>query len=96
VGFGFDVFFENDAMRFSRELDRVTLKLLAAQPRSARRWGLARKRLARYGDIIIPDTAKEKPQQAQVIAAGSGKRTEDGKTLPLDAQRLTRRREGND
>jgi chaperonin GroES len=38
---------------------------------------------ARYGDIIIPDTAKEKPQQAQVIAAGSGKRTEDGKTLPL-------------
>jgi chaperonin GroES len=39
---------------------------------------------ARYGDIIIPDTAKEKPQQGKVIAVGTGKRTEDGKTLPLE------------
>jgi chaperonin GroES len=41
---------------------------------------------ARYGDIIIPDTAKEKPQQGEVIAAGTGKRTEEGKTLPLDVK----------
>jgi chaperonin GroES len=41
---------------------------------------------ARYGDIIIPDTAKEKPQQGKVIAAGTGKRTEEGKTLPLEVK----------
>jgi chaperonin GroES len=41
---------------------------------------------ARYGDIIIPDTAKEKPQQGKVIAAGTGKRTEEGKTRPLEVK----------
>jgi chaperonin GroES len=41
---------------------------------------------ARYGDIIIPDTAKEKPQQGQVIAVGTGKRTDEGKTLALDVK----------
>ncbi|MCA3245822.1 MAG: co-chaperone GroES [Azospirillum sp.] len=35
------------------------------------------------GGIIIPDTAKEKPQQGKVIAAGPGARTEDGKLLPM-------------
>lgn len=34
--------------------------------------------------IIIPDTAKEKPQKGKVIAVGKGKITDDGKTLPLD------------
>jgi chaperonin GroES len=38
------------------------------------------------GGIIIPDTAKEKPQQGKVIAAGKGKKTEDGKLLPLDVK----------
>jgi len=38
------------------------------------------------GGIIIPDTAKEKPQQGKVIAVGKGKRTEDGKLLPLDVK----------
>jgi chaperonin GroES len=38
------------------------------------------------GGIIIPDTAKEKPQQGKVIAIGKGKRTEDGKLLPLDVK----------
>jgi chaperonin GroES len=37
------------------------------------------------GGIIIPDTAKEKPQQAKVIAVGSGRR-EDGKVIPLDVK----------
>jgi chaperonin GroES len=36
------------------------------------------------GGIIIPDTAKEKPQQGKVIAAGSGKTKDDGKRIPLD------------
>jgi len=36
------------------------------------------------GGIILPDTAKEKPQQGKVIAVGSGKRTEDGKLIPTE------------
>ena len=38
------------------------------------------------GGIIIPDTAKEKPQEGKVIAVGSGKVTEEGKKLPLDVK----------
>jgi chaperonin GroES len=38
------------------------------------------------GGIIIPDTAKEKPQQGKVIAVGKGKKTDDGKILPLDVK----------
>jgi len=40
----------------------------------------------RKGGIIIPDTAKEKPQEGKVIAAGNGKITEDGKKIPLDVK----------
>ena len=39
------------------------------------------------GGIIIPDTAKEKPQEGKVIAVGSGRVTDDGKTQPLDVKR---------
>ena len=38
------------------------------------------------GEIIIPDTAKEKPQQGTVIAAGNGKVNDDGKRVPLDVK----------
>ncbi|MDT8440657.1 MAG: co-chaperone GroES [Desulfuromonadales bacterium] len=38
------------------------------------------------GGIIIPDTAKEKPQQGKIVAVGKGKSTEDGKLLPLDVK----------
>ena len=38
------------------------------------------------GGIIIPDTAKEKPQHGKVIAVGKGKVNEDGKVLPLDVK----------
>jgi len=38
------------------------------------------------GGIIIPDTAKEKPQQGRVVAVGPGKMGEDGKRIPLDVQ----------
>jgi len=38
------------------------------------------------GGIIIPDTAKEKPQEGEVIAAGAGIKSEDGKITPLDVK----------
>jgi len=38
------------------------------------------------GGIIIPDTAKEKPQEGKVIAAGNGKVGDDGKKIPLDVK----------
>ena len=38
------------------------------------------------GGIIIPDTATEKPQQGEVLAAGPGARGEDGKLVPLDVK----------
>jgi chaperonin GroES len=38
------------------------------------------------GGIIIPDSAKEKPQEGEVIAAGNGKKTEDGKIIPMDVK----------
>jgi len=39
------------------------------------------------GGIIIPDTAKEKPQEGKVVAVGKGKVTEDGKVHPLDVKK---------
>jgi chaperonin GroES len=38
------------------------------------------------GGIIIPDTAKEKPQEGKVIAVGNGKVTDEGKKIPLDVK----------
>ena len=38
------------------------------------------------GGIIIPDTAKEKPQEGKVVAAGNGKLTDEGKRVALDVQ----------
>ncbi len=40
----------------------------------------------RRGGIIIPDTAKEKPQEGKVVAVGNGKVTEEGKKIPLDVK----------
>jgi chaperonin GroES len=40
----------------------------------------------KVGGIIIPDTAKEKPQQGRVIAVGKGKIKDDGKVLPMDVK----------
>mgnify|MGYP000700154273 CR=1 FL=1 len=54
--------------------DRVLVKRLEEQVETTK------------GGIIIPDTAKEKPQQGKVIAAGKGKLTEDGKLLPLEVK----------
>ena len=39
------------------------------------------------GGIVLPDTAKEKPQEAKVIAAGSGRVSDDGKKIPLEVKK---------
>lgn len=57
-------------MKFRPLLDRVLVKRTAEDTRTA-------------GGIIIPDTAKEKPSQGEVIAVGPGARDEQGKTLPM-------------
>ena len=40
----------------------------------------------KVGSIIVPDSAKEKPQEGEVVAVGKGKRAEDGKLIPLELQ----------
>ena len=40
----------------------------------------------KIGGLYIPDSAKEKPQQGEVVAVGNGKRGEDGKAIPLDVK----------
>ncbi len=57
-------------MKLSPLYDRVVLKRIEEKE-------------VKKGSIIIPDTAKEKPQKAEVVAVGPGKVTEDGKTIPL-------------
>ena len=41
---------------------------------------------AKVGSIYIPDTAKEKPMQGEIVAVGPGKVTEDGKTIPMEVK----------
>jgi chaperonin GroES len=41
---------------------------------------------SKIGGLFIPDSAKEKPQQGEVIAVGKGKKTDEGKIIPLDVQ----------
>ncbi|MEA1922963.1 MAG: co-chaperone GroES [Pseudomonadota bacterium] len=53
--------------------DRIIVKRLEEEEKTA-------------GGIIIPDAAKEKPMQGEVVAAGNGKVSEDGKVLPLDVK----------
>jgi chaperonin GroES len=54
--------------------DRVLVKRLEAEETTK-------------GGIIIPDTAKEKPQEAEVISVGKGRVGEDGKVIPLDVKK---------
>jgi chaperonin GroES len=60
-------------MKFRPLHDRVLVKRVEQDERTA-------------GGIIIPDTAKEKPMEGKVIAAGSGTVSEDGKVRPLDVK----------
>jgi chaperonin GroES len=58
-------------MKFRPLHDRVVVERIDAEAKSA-------------GGIIIPDTAKEKPQQGKVVAIGPGGRDENGKLIPID------------
>jgi chaperonin GroES len=58
-------------MKFRPLHDRVVLKRIEAEEKTS-------------GGIIIPDTAKEKPQQGEVVAVGPGGRDEAGKLIPID------------
>ena len=60
-------------MKFRPLQDRVLIRRIEEEGKTA-------------GGIIIPDTAKEKPQEGEVIAVGSGVRGEDGKIHPLDVK----------
>ncbi|MGE4281700.1 MAG: co-chaperone GroES [Magnetospirillum sp.] len=60
-------------MKFRPLHDRVLVKRVDAEEKTA-------------GGIIIPDTAKEKPMQGEVVAVGSGVRGEDGKIVALDVK----------
>jgi chaperonin GroES len=58
-------------MKFRPLHDRVVVKRIAAEEKTR-------------GGIIIPDTAKEKPQQGEIVAVGPGGRDETGKLIPID------------
>ena len=60
-------------MKFRPLHDRVVVERIDAEAKSA-------------GGIIIPDTAKEKPQEGKVIAVGPGGRDESGKLIPIDVK----------
>ncbi|MDT3687452.1 MAG: co-chaperone GroES [Pseudorhodoplanes sp.] len=60
-------------MKFRPLHDRIVIKRIEAEAKSA-------------GGIIIPDTAKEKPQQGEVVAVGPGGRDEGGKLIPIDVK----------
>jgi chaperonin GroES len=61
-------------MKFRPLHDRVAVRRVEAETKSA-------------GGIIIPDTAAEKPQQGEIVAAGPGARDETGKLVPLDVKK---------
>jgi len=60
-------------MKFRPLHDRVVVKRLEGEEKSK-------------GGIIIPDSAKEKPQEGEVVAVGPGSRNETGKLVPLDVK----------
>jgi chaperonin GroES len=60
-------------MRFRPLHDRILVRRIEAEEKTA-------------GGIIIPDTAKEKPMEGEVIAVGAGARDETGKLVPLDVK----------
>jgi chaperonin GroES len=53
--------------------DRILVKRIEEESKTA-------------GGIFIPDTAKEKPQKGEIVAVGKGKKTEEGKIIPLDVK----------
>src|SRR5450830_1510376 len=65
--------FRRTAMKFRPLHDRVVVKRIDAEEKTA-------------GGIIIPDTAKEKPSQGEIVAVGPGGRDEAGKLIPIDVK----------
>ena len=63
-------------MKFRPLHDRVLIQSLDSEEKTS-------------GGIIIPDTAKEKPQEGKVIAVGPGAKSDDGKTTPMDVKLVT-------
>ena len=61
-------------MKFRPLADRILIKRIDKEEKTS-------------GGIIIPDSAKEKPQEGEVIAAGNGKKLDDGKVLPVDVKK---------
>jgi chaperonin GroES len=61
-------------MKFRPLHDRVLVRRLEGETKTA-------------GGVIIPDTAQEKPQEGEIVAVGSGARSEDGKITPLDVKK---------
>ena len=53
--------------------DRIVIEVLEAKEKTK-------------GGIVLPDTAKEKPQEGKIVAAGKGKVSDDGKTIPLEVK----------
>ena len=60
-------------MKFRPLHDRVLIKVIDSEEKTS-------------GGIIIPDTAKEKPQEGEVVAVGPGAKSEDGKISPMDVK----------
>ena len=60
-------------MKFRPLHDRVLIEVLDSEEKTA-------------GGIIIPDTAKEKPQEGEVVAVGPGAKSENGKVTPMDVK----------
>ena len=60
-------------MAFRPLHDRVLVRRVEAEEKTA-------------GGIIIPDTAKEKPQEGEIVSVGTGSKAEDGKVTPLDVK----------
>ena len=64
---------ENAGMKLRPMQDRIIVKRLEEETMTA-------------GGIFIPETAKEKPQKGEIVAVGNGKKTDDGKVIPLDVK----------
>jgi chaperonin GroES len=67
-------FRDHQSMKFRPLHDRVVVRRLESEEKTK-------------GGIIIPDTAKEKPQEGEILAAGPGGRDEAGKLVPLDVKK---------
>jgi chaperonin GroES len=75
-GFGepqISIFLEEEFMTIRPLYDRIVVKRIEQKEQM-------------QGGLYIPDSAKEKPQEGEVVSVGKGKRLEDGKVVPLDVQ----------